>query len=84
MTDIARREIAHIPDWPYHQRILRMCYFNNRMHSLGRKSTYPDNPLEILKISIRDARRSEDIRAGTKFEYDEAFFEAESRKKRGK
>lgn len=82
MTETARREMAHIPDWPYHQRVLRMHYFNNRMHSLGRKSTYRDDPLEVLKQSIRDARQSEHVKPDQKFEYDRHFFEEESRKRR--
>jgi len=83
MTEISRREMAHIPDWPYHQRVLRMHYFNNRMHSLGRKSgDYPDDPLEILRRSMRDARASEHVKPDQKFDYDKSFFEEESRKRK--
>jgi hypothetical protein len=58
-----------------------MAYWNNRLHSLGRKSTYPNDPLAILKQSIRDVERFE---PGQKYEYDEAFFAAESRVRRSK
>ncbi len=81
MLDIARRELAHIPDWPYHQRVLRSNYWNNRLHSLGRKSTYPDDPLAIVKQSIRDAKK---IEPDHQYEYDKTFFEEESRKRKGK
>src|SRR5260370_16690137 len=75
MLDTARRELAHIPDWPYHQRVLRMAYWNNRLHSLGRKSTYPDDPLAILNQSIRDAKK---IEPDHNYEYDPASFQPHS------
>jgi hypothetical protein len=78
MLDTARRELAHIPDWPFHQRLLRMAYWNNRLHSLSKKSTYPDDPLAIIKQSIKDVSASS---PGEKFEYDKTFFEEESRKR---
>ena len=81
MLDVARRELAHIPDWPFHQRLLRMAYWNNRLHSLGRKSTYPDDPLAILNQSIRDAKK---IEPDQNYEYDRAFFESESKKRRSR
>jgi len=81
MLDVARRELAHIPDWPFHQRLLRMAYWNNRLHSLGRKSTYPDDPLAILNQSIRDAKK---IEPDHNYEYDRAFFESESKKRRSR
>jgi len=81
MLDIARRELAHIPDWPFHQRLLRMAYWNNRLHSLSRKATYPDDPLVIVKQSIKDVASSA---PGEKFEYDKMFFAEESRKRRGR
>jgi hypothetical protein len=65
--------------------MLRMHYFNNRMHSLGRKSgDYPDDPLKILKLSIRDARTSEHVKPDQKFDYDRPFFEEESRKRKAR
>ena len=81
MLDIARRELAHIPDWPFHQRLLRMAYWNNRLHSLGRKSTYADDPMAIVKQSIRDVSKSAPDET---FEYDKGFFEEESRKRKSR
>ena len=79
MLDIARRELAHIPDYPLEQRVLRSVYWNLRMNSLGRKSEVADDPMEVLKRAIRVCQRDE---PGQKYEFDRAFFEAESRKRR--
>lgn len=79
MLDVARRELAHIPDYPLEQRVLRSAYWNLRLNSLGRKSEVADNPLEVLRRAIRVCQRDE---PGQKYEYDHAYFEAESRKRR--
>ncbi|HEV2036770.1 MAG TPA: hypothetical protein VGU71_21680 [Candidatus Dormibacteraeota bacterium] len=83
MIEIVRREVGHIPDWPYPQRVLRMHYNNNRLRSLGRKrGTYVDDPMWVLNQSIHDSRQSEGVGRKQKFEYDQTFFEEESRKRR--
>lgn len=83
MLDIVEREIVHIPNRGYHQRVLRMHYNNNRLRSLGRRpGGYVDDPLWVLNQSINDARNHDGISKSQKFEYDKAFFEEESRKRR--
>jgi hypothetical protein len=85
MIEIVRREVAHIPDYPYPQRVLRMHYNNNRLRSLGHKrGTYVDDPMWVLNQSIHDARQSADVGRHQKFEYDEAFFKEESRKRKSR
>lgn len=79
MLDITRRELAHIPDWPEHQRALRMAFWNLRLNSLGKKAEYPDDPLAVVEEAVRITRKTY---TSEPFEYDRAFFEAESRSKR--
>jgi hypothetical protein len=82
MIDIVRREVSHIPDWPSHQRVLRMHYNNNRLKSLSRKPEgYVDDPLWILNRSIHDARQHDGVGRNQKFEYDKVWFAEESRKR---
>lgn len=75
MLELARRELAHIPDWPQHQRALRMIFWNLRLNSLGKKAEYPDDPVAVVEAAIQMSKA--DYPAET-FEYDRAFFEAES------
>lgn len=83
MLDIIGREMMHIPNRGYHQRVLRMHYNNNRLRSLGRRpGGYIDDPLWILNQSIHDARETEHVSSNEKFEYDKGFFDEESRKRR--
>jgi hypothetical protein len=83
MLDIISRELMHIPNRGYHQRALRMHYNNNRLRSLSRRPEgLPDDPLQILNRSIHDARQSENVSPNEKFDYDKAFFEEESRKRK--
>jgi hypothetical protein len=85
MLDVITRELMHIPNRGYHQRILRMHYNNNRLRSLGRRpGGYVDDPLWVLNQSIHDARQHEGITGSQKFDYDKAFFrdESQSRRKR--
>jgi hypothetical protein len=79
MLDTARRELAHIPDWPAHQRLLRAAYWNMRLNSLGRKHEIPDDPLEVVKRAIALCARDE---PEASYEFDRAFFEEESRRRR--
>ena len=50
-----KEELEHIPKGSIYQNWIRQVYFNLRMHSLGKKSKYPDNKNEILKLAIKDA-----------------------------
>ena len=79
MLDLTRRELAHIPDWPQHQRELRMTFWNLRLNSLGKRAEYPDDPLTVVEAAIRMSQV--DYPTET-FEYDRAFFEAESQTRR--
>jgi len=45
-------ELIHIPDWPKPQKDLRMIYWRNRMHSLGKKVVKQKNASEVLSESI--------------------------------
>jgi hypothetical protein len=74
MIDLVKRELSHIPEWPFRQRLLRMNYWNARMNSLGRKAEEPDDPKEVLKRAIASCER---VERGP-YEYDAEFFEAES------
>ena len=76
MLELTRRELAHIPDWPQHQRALRMAFWNLRLNSLGKKAEYPDDPLAVVEAAIR---MTEAHYPGETFEYDQSFFQAESR-----
>lgn len=78
MLDTARRELAHIPDWPFHQRLLRAAYWNMRLNSLGRKREFPDDPLELVRRAIETCAKTE---PGQVYEFDKAFFEEESRRR---
>lgn len=75
MLELTRRELAHIPDWPQHQRALRMAFWNLRLNSLGKRAENPDDPLAIVEAAIQMCQA--DYPAET-FEYDRAFFQAES------
>lgn len=77
MLRTARRELAHIPDWPQHQRTLRAAFWNMRLNSLGRRPAYPNDPLAVVEAAIRLSQASN---ATEIFEFDRAFFEAESAK----
>jgi len=79
MLEIARRELAHIPDWPFNQRQLRATYWNMRLNSLGRKREFPDDPLQLVRKAIEICAKTD---PGSTFEFDEAFFEQESRIRR--
>jgi hypothetical protein len=76
MLEIARRELAHIPDWPFHQRLLRATYWNMRLNSLGRKPEFPDHPLQLIRKAIEICAKTD---PAPTYEFDEAFFEHESR-----
>lgn len=80
MLELTRRELAHIPDWPQHQRALRMTFWNLRLNSLGKKAEYPDDPLAVVEAAIRMTKA--DYPRET-FEYDRAFFQAESQGRTG-
>ena len=56
-----------------------MIFWNLRLNSLGKKAEYTDDPLVVVEAAIRMARA--DYPAET-FEYDRAFFEAESQVRR--
>lgn len=79
MVDLVRREVAHIPDWPDYQRELRMVFWMNRMHSLGRKATLPNDPLKIIEQSVKECQKRY---PKATFEFDRNFFEEESTKSR--
>jgi TPP-dependent trihydroxycyclohexane-1,2-dione (THcHDO) dehydratase len=81
MLDIARRELAHIPDWPFQQRMLRAAYWNMRLNSLGRKHQISDDPLEVITRAISVCSKDAQTSA---FEFDRAFFEEESHQWRAK
>ena len=76
MLDVARRELAHIPDWPRSQRMLRATFWNLRLNSLGRKSELPDDPLAVLRRAMELVAADE---PGVELEYDAAFFEGAAR-----
>jgi hypothetical protein len=72
MLDTARRELAHIPDWPFQQRILRQTYWNLRLNSLGKTAEVPNDPLKVIERAIAIVMQG--APPGTKLEYDVPFF----------
>ena len=71
MRSVVRTELAHIPDWPYPQRELRMAYWNMRMANLGRKRQVEGSALDIVRQCIGLLERHH---PGHSFEYDEPYF----------
>jgi hypothetical protein len=56
-----------------------MTFWNLRLNSLGKRAEYPDDPLTVVEAAIRMSQV--DYPTET-FEYDRAFFEAESQTRR--
>lgn len=71
MRSTVRAELAHIPDWPYPQRVLRMAYWNTRMANLGRKHQVDGSALDIVCLCIKEL---EPQHPGHPFEYDVPYF----------
>lgn len=57
MREEVKKELEQIPKGNMYQNWMRQVYFNARMHSLGKKSTYPDDKNEILKLAIKEATK---------------------------
>src|SRR5258708_15927938 len=77
MIAIASSELAHIPDWPSHQALLRSTYWNLRLNSLGKKAAEPDDPLTVVQRAAMVVRTGQ---PEVQLEYDKAFFRIESKK----
>jgi hypothetical protein len=76
MLDLVRRELAHIPAGPFHQQLLRQAYWNMRLNSLGRSPQEPNDPLQVVRRAVAACARQHPA----DYEYDQDFFEQESRR----
>ncbi len=72
MLDLARREVAHIPDWPWPQGLLRSTYFNLRLNSLGRKSVVENDRRKVLQRALEMVLQD---KPDADLEYDRSYFE---------
>ena len=71
MQERVKEELEHIPDEPELQNVLRMSYWDSRMHSLGKKAKSKQKAKEVLEGCI--SRLKADY-PDFQFKYDEDFF----------
>jgi hypothetical protein len=82
MREKVLKELEHIPDWPEPQKDLRMIYWFQRMHSLGKKAKVKKTAKEVLEECIAYLKKHGGVyyKKGSDYEflYDKEFFEKES------
>jgi hypothetical protein len=82
MREKVLKELEHIPDWPEPQKDLRMIYWFQRMHSLGKKAKVKKTAKEVLEECIAYLKKQGGVyyKKGSDYEflYDKEFFEKES------
>jgi len=83
MREKVKKELEHIPDWPNPQKDLRMVYWFERMHSLGKKAKIKKTAKEVLEDCIDYLKKHGGVyfkkSSNYEFLYDKDFFKKESK-----